>query len=248
MELNNQKSSLIIVLVEPSGPINLGSVARLCANFNVDELRAVSPTCNSNDPNAQKMSVKGKRFLNEMKIFNSLIEALEDCHKVIATCGRIDHGSIPLETPEEAINWLSQYSNLQRIALVFGREDRGLTNEELLLAHKVISINSSSHYPSLNISHSVGILLYELRKKQNKQNNLLDVNTDSMSTPKQLNDFIIDTKELLIEVGFLLSHTAKARMSKIKSLLNRAEITSEEVSLLRGIVRQVRWAIRSRRS
>tara|TARA_B100000700_G_scaffold327942_1_gene444106 strand:+ start:542 stop:1294 length:753 start_codon:yes stop_codon:yes gene_type:complete len=243
LNLKNTKNPLFLILVEPSGSINLGSVARLCENFEVDELRLVSPLCSPHDPIAKKMAIKGKHYLEKAIIFTSLLDALNDCQKVIATCGRIDHGSIPLSTPEEALPWFVDNSTSGPVAIIFGREDRGLTNEELLLAQKVITINSSSKYPSLNLSHAVGMTLYELNKNQIKLNSNLKVESKELATPKQLNDLMIDTQDLLIDIGFLLKHTAKARMTKIKSLLNRSEIRSKEISLLRGILRQTRWAI-----
>lgn len=243
----SKPNRLIIVLVEPAGAINLGSIARLCANFDVDELRLVKPACRPNDPEAQKMAIKGKPFLENSKEFTSLIEALEDCRQVVATCGRIDHGNIPLETTDSALPWLLNSSVSGAIAIVFGREDRGLTNEELQLANKVITLNSSTNYPSLNLSHAVGIVLHELKKNELKRTKLLSNNSHIYASPKQLNDFILDAEQLLLDIGFLMRHTANARLSKIRIFLNRAEIRSGELALLRGVIRQIRWALDSKK-
>ena len=248
MNLKIKPNTLVIVLVEPAGAINLGSVARLCANFGVDELRLVNPSCNPNDNDAQKMAVKGKNFLNRPKKFKTLLEAIEDCDRVIATCGRLDYGEIHLDPSEQALTWFCQNPTSNPIAIVFGREDRGLTNQELQLANKVITLNSSKNYPSLNLSHAVAIVLHELSKYKNIQPKSLSINSYIPSSPKQLNDFILDAQELLIEIGFLLQHTANARMTKVKSLLKRAEIRSEEIALLRGMIRQIRWAINKNKS
>ena len=234
--------------MEPAGAINLGSVARLCANFGVDELRLVNPSCNPNDLDAQKMAVKGKLYLNSPKKFKTLLEAIQDCDRVIATCGRLDHGEIPLEPAEQALAWLNKSPTSNPIAIVFGREDRGLTNQEIQLANKVITLNSSKSYPSLNLSHAVGIVLYELSKYRQIKPDLLSINSYIASSPKQLNDFILEAQALLLEVGFLLQHTANARMSKVKSLLHRAEVRHAEIALLRGMIRQIRWAINSKKS
>ena len=77
------KNNLKVVLVEPAGPINVGSVARLCENFNIQELRLVSPRCNPTAPEALKMAVKGSSFLKNAQIFNCLIDAIQDCQKII---------------------------------------------------------------------------------------------------------------------------------------------------------------------
>ncbi len=239
-----------LILVEPAGAINLGSVARLCENFGIHELRLVTPHCDPEDQQAKRMAVKGKNFLENAKNFSTLLDAIKDSDRVIATCGRIDHGRIPLYDIDEALPWLLESTDYSSLALVFGREDRGLTNQELQLAHKVISLQTKASYPSLNLSHAVAIVLHELhRLKATKPQRLMGTNVQrNPATPIQLHECIEDAKELLLEIGFLLEHTAQARMTKIKGLLHRAEIKPEEVSLIRGILRQTRWAIHSRKS
>tara|TARA_B100001250_G_scaffold25009_1_gene20742 strand:+ start:389 stop:1138 length:750 start_codon:yes stop_codon:yes gene_type:complete len=233
---------LKVVIVEPLGEINIGSVARLCRNFEVDELRIVSPRCDPKHPDAIRMAVHGRKFLEDASIYSNLLDAIKDCVRVVATCGRTDHGEIPLQTSNSALQWLISEKSSKPIALVFGREDRGLTNSELQMAQKVISLNASPTYPSLNLSHAVAVILHELnsfsvtssyRDKKNK--------TYELASPKELNDCIEDTKELLLEIGFLQDHTAKARMAKIKSFLNRAEARKEDIYITRGILRQIRW-------
>jgi len=234
-----------VILVEPAGPINIGSVARLCENFGVHQLRLVSPRCNHNNEEAKRMAVKGKELLANAEVFPCLLDAIYDCPRIIATAGRIEHGGIPLCNPKEALNWsLESYSSAP-IALIFGREDRGLTNQELLLAHKVLTLETMSNYPSLNLSHAVAIVLHELRccesqKLKCKQKNTFE---DDLATPIQINDCLIDAEDLLLQIGFLYEHTATARMSKIRALIQRAEIRPNEISLIRGVLRQMRWAI-----
>tara|TARA_Y100001968_G_scaffold333661_1_gene398129 strand:+ start:64333 stop:65076 length:744 start_codon:yes stop_codon:yes gene_type:complete len=232
-----------LVLVEPMGALNIGSVARLCENFGIKELRLVSPRCDPKDSQAKQMALRGKKILENSKTYESLIEAISDCPKVIATCGRINHGKIPLRTPEEACKWIEKNPKETPIAIIFGREDRGLTNQELLLANKVISLKTSIEYPSLNLSHAVAIVLYELNSSVIKKTNLNQSECHNPVMPKQFDDFLKDASELLMEVGFLLEHTKNARMNKLRSLLLRAEVRSEEVSLIRGIISQIRWAL-----
>ncbi|WP_320664739.1 RNA methyltransferase [Prochlorococcus sp. MIT 1223] len=237
MELKNIR----VVLVEPSGAINIGSIARLCKNFGIKDLRMVSPKCDPSNPEAIRMAVKGRDLLINAKAHLSLISAISDCQRVIATCGRIDHGDIPIHTIREASEWLSEASSETSIAIVFGREDRGLTNQELLLANKVVSIETSPLYPSLNLSHSVAIILHQFFYSNFNKNKVF-INP---AFPIEIEDLLKDARKLLLEIGFLLEHTSKARMSKLRKLLNRAEIKPEEVSLIRGILRQVRWAIKN---
>ena len=96
---------VVVVLVEPAGPLNIGSVARLCANFNVDELRLVAPRCDHLSEPSLQMAVHGRSMLHTAKLYPNLLSAIGDCRRSVASCGRIDHGSIPLHTPTDALTW-----------------------------------------------------------------------------------------------------------------------------------------------
>ncbi|WP_269625182.1 RNA methyltransferase [Prochlorococcus marinus] len=237
------KKTLKVVLVEPAGTINIGSVARLCENFSVNELRIVSPKCNHLDQEAKKMAVKGIKILEKAKLFKDLNSALSDCTRIIATCGRKDHGEIPLASNKDALSWALESERDETIALVFGREDRGLTNEELLKANKVISLNTSKSYPSLNLSHAVAIILHQFNLINEldllKPNKIIRYPANFI----KLDDCMNDAGGLLLDIGFLMKHTYKAKMAKIKQLLIRAEIKDDEVALIRGIISQARWKI-----
>jgi len=242
--------SLAVVLVEPSGPLNVGSVARLCANFGVEDLRLVAPRCEPSDPDAQRMAVHGGQVLSRARRFPTLFEALVDCQRVVASCGRIDHGEIALQPPEQVMPWVQQgLESAAQVALVFGREDRGLSNEELLLSQRVVRLHSSEAYPSMNLSHAVAVMLHELERVRRQSSGPLKDTLHSAETaaPTQLIDCLNDAEDLLLEAGFLLEHTARARMAKVKGLLQRSLVRPEELAMLRGMVRQLRWAIRCHR-
>ncbi len=243
METNN---IVKVILVEPAGTLNVGSIARLCENFGVDELRLASPKCNHLDSEAKRMAVKGKRFLEEAKVYDQLSDALSDCSRIIATCGRKEHGDIPLLPNKKALKWATRSRKKETIALIFGREDHGLSNEELLKAHKVISLDTNHKYPSLNLSHAVAIILHQLNELNNFNSFEKYKSQNNPANIIQLEDCLNDLGRFLLDIGFLMSHTSKARMSKIKKLLQRAEIRDEEVALIRGIVQQAKWAIKNK--
>ena len=240
------KKTLKVVLVEPAGPINVGSVARLCENFSVHELRLVSPKCDYLAQEAKKMAVRGIKILEKAKVYRDLNSALSDCSRIIATCGRKEHGEIPLNSNKDALSWAIKSKREESIALVFGREDRGLSNEELLKANKVISLNTSENYRSLNLSHAVAIVLHQF--SQFNDPDLLEKATKTSYPANliKLEDCINDAGGLLLEIGFLMKHTYKAKMNKIKQLLLRGEIKDDEVALIRGIISQARWKIKNK--
>ena len=236
------------MLVEPAGPLNVGSVARLCANYNIEDLRLVAPRCDPGDPEAVRMAVHGDVVLQHASIFPSLLEAVADCAQVVASCGRIDHGEIPLQSPEEIAPWIQESRGQGlRSALVFGREDRGLSNQELLISHRIVKLHTGDVYPSLNLSHAVAVVLHELERERRLQTKPDAPLSEIPASAPELDGCLRDAEDLLLEVGFLLEHTARARMAKVKGLVQRALIRSDEVALLRGMVRQLRWAARRNR-
>ena len=240
------KKTLKIVLVEPAGTINVGSVTRLCENFNINELRLVSPKCDYLAKESKKMAVRGIKILEEAKVYKDLNSALSDCSRIIATCGRKDHGEIPLFPNKDALRWALESDREETIAIVFGREDRGLSNGELLKANKVISLNTSDNYPSLNLSHAVAIVLHQLNQFNKLDLIKSNIKNSSPSNLITLEDCINDAGSLLLDIGFLMKHTYKAKMTKIKQLLLRGEIKDDEVALIRGIISQARWKIKNK--
>jgi tRNA/rRNA methyltransferase len=249
--------SLAVVLVEPAGPLNVGSVARLCANFEIEQLRLVAPRCDHRGPEARQMAVHGEALLEQARLYPDLAAAIADCQRVVATSGRIETESLPLSEPGPALRWLCQPNtnpagrNNPIAALVFGREDRGLSNAELLQAGRVVRLATSEAYASLNLSHAVAICLHELQACRTQP---LPVpaaspapttsSDDDLCSRGALEAALADAEALLLEVGFLYPHTATARMAKLRALLQRAQVQEPEVALLRGMVRQLRWAAR----
>jgi len=266
----------VVVLVEPAGPLNVGSVARLCANFAIAQLRLVAPRCNPLGEEARRMAVHGQAQLEQAATYPDLASAIADCRRVVATSGRLEREELPLEGPGSALGWLIEPEEgpggspspgespslgggpnpaaaQAPVALVFGREDRGLSNDELLQAGKILRLESSADYASLNLSHAVAICLHELRRipaavvppgAGPATAGSLETSPGSSATSLRgaLEASLADAQDLLLDVGFLHPHTAHARMAKLRGLLQRAQIREGEVALIRGMVRQLRWA------
>lgn len=231
-----------LVLVEPAGPLNVGSVARLCRSYGIEDLRLVSPRCDPLGDEARLMAVKALPLLQQARRFPTLAAALADCGRVVATSGRPEGEPLPLEDPEDALTWLLAGDPELPSALVFGREDRGLSNDELLQAGRLLQIPTPTPHGSLNLSHAVAVVLHDLHRL---------AQAPSVATVAQapcprgvLEAMFSDAEELLLEVGFLLPHTAHARMAKLRALLQRGQVSAPEVALLRGLVCQLRWASR----
>ena len=239
--MNKNFTNIKVVLIEPSGHINVGSIARLCANFEVNELRIVSPQCDIFSIESKKMALKGKKYLDNCKIFSSLEQAISDCDLVIASSGRIDLGKdSSFESPENIAKWILSFDQVDNIAILFGREDRGLSNSELLFAQKTFTIKTSEKYPSLNLSHAVSVILYELNKgkiiKSKKDSKVLN-----LASSKQIYDSFLEIEDILIRIGYLSKDNSYAKISKFKKYIMKTKTSRHELNILRGIVHQINW-------
>ncbi|MEG4959639.1 MULTISPECIES: RNA methyltransferase [unclassified Microcoleus] len=297
--LETADAKIRIVLVEPAGPLNVGSVARVMKNMGLHQLILVNPQCDYLGEEARLMAVRAADILETAKVVDSLPAALVGCVRAIATTGD-DSRSLPtqLEQPADALPWLLEAPS----ALIFGREDCGLTNAELNRAQRLIRIPSSDAYTSLNLAQAVAICCYELyrevgrspmavgrkkrkggREKEEEENasfpgsagerisrgsaSSIPDATDNLSTCYQeqlatsqtenssppltsaplenLEGYYQQLETLLLEIGYLQQHTAASRMEKFRRLYNRAYPTVDEVAMLRGVLRQTEWAIKT---
>lgn len=250
-----------VVLVEPAGARNVGSTARVMKNFGLSRLVLVNPQCEPMGEEARRMAVHGDDLLQQAVIVSSLPKALEGCQRAIATTGRPRAENISLELPEVALPWLLPPTDRPttewgQSALLFGPEERGLSNHELVYAHRCIQIPSNAAYPSLNLAQAVGVCGYVLYRAALASPNLdisaqgVDVcskiannNTDSLADLENIEQYFQHLESLLLKIGYLYPHTALSRLEKFRRLLHRAAPSEQELAMLRGILRQMDWAL-----
>jgi tRNA/rRNA methyltransferase len=247
--VSNSLHHIRIVLVEPAGALNIGSIARVIKNMGLTQLVIVNPQCDVNSEEATRMSVHAIDLLQSARIVPDLPTALAGCVRVIATTAR--ERAIPtlLETPRQALPWLVETD--EPTALIFGREDSGLTNAELNYATRYLRIPVGSEYSSLNLAQAVGVCAYELQMCLGSIDDLDRPAASQIPPPSDIapvevvEGYYQQLETLLLDIGYLLPHTAEHRMEKIRRLYNRSQLSPNEVALLRGILRQVSWAIKS---
>ncbi|PNK01946.1 RNA methyltransferase [Cylindrospermopsis raciborskii S07] len=244
--METEKSALEkikVILVEPAGCLNLGSIARVMKNFGLCDLILVNPQCDPTSLESLRMAVHAPEILENSRIVDNLTTALAGCDRAIATIGRDYNGELPIESPRHALPWLLAESE-KPAGLIFGREDRGLTNQEINYAQKLVSIPTSPEYTSLNLATAVSICCYELSQS------LMTMEpgkmpTRDIATLDVLESYYQELESLLLSIGYLYPHTASSRMEKFRHLYNRSELTTTEVAMLRGILKQVQWAIKN---
>ena len=250
-----------IVLVEPAGPLNLGSIARVMKNMGLSQLVLVNPRCHPQQQEAVQMAVHAADILEAARQVNSLEQALLDCRGIAGTVARTQPMDFELGHPRTVVPPLLAAHNSPS-ALVFGPEDRGLNNRELGMCQQQISIPTNPVYPSMNLAQAVGVCAYELRQAalssmQEKDEYSQDIQSPTTQTqvatpaftqraPSQATEgFYNHLEQVLLQIGFLYPHTAPRKLLKFRRLFDRAQLSLQDLALLRGVLRQLAWADRN---
>ncbi|WP_348241282.1 RNA methyltransferase [Leptolyngbya sp. DQ-M1] len=238
--MSEMPAQVRIVLVEPAGALNVGSIARVMKNMGLSQLVLVNPQCDLQSDDARKMAMRAIDVLEAAQIVDSIPAALVGCHRAIATAVR-SRINAPLEHPREALPWLLEPG--LNTALLFGSEDRGLSNDELKYAQRFVYIPTSDQYRSLNLAQAVAICCYELfQAPLPPQPQTIPCSLDALERAYQ------HLESVLLEIGYLQPHTAASRMEKFRYVFDRANLSDAELALLRGVLRQVEWASRDQKA
>jgi len=230
------------VLYRPQSAGNIGAAARALKNMGFDDLRLVGrgPL---NDREAVKMAVHADDVLARSTVYPNLAAAVADCSLAVGTTSRrggYRSRAIPLRT---AAVELGALAGANKIAIVFGREDRGLTNRELKLCQRLITIPTAPEYPSLNLAQAVMVVAYELMMAANES---VAAKADGARTPHFVEAAMSDPMlermaEALISIGFIPDDNPDHIMSALREIFGRSGLTAREVEILNGMARQMRW-------
>ncbi len=223
-----------IVLVETSHPGNIGAVARAMKNMQFYELVLVSPKqFPSGDATARAAGADD--VLAQAMVCDTLQQAIADCHLVIGSSARQRTISWPQLTPRECARLLQTEPVSRRVALVFGRERSGLTNEELDLCHYWMHIPCNPGYSSLNLAAAVQIMVYELHLTRSNPAERSQ-EPGLLATAVELESFYQHLQKTLEDIGFLHPRKAPSIMRRLRRLFGRVRLEKKEVDILRGIL------------
>jgi tRNA/rRNA methyltransferase len=232
-----------VVLVRPHYAGNVGAVARLMANFGVNQLTLVSPYADPKSEEARRLSTHSEHLLDTAKLVETLDEAVADCRVVLATSANVEgvyrthnHGR-----PEEVLPALIDALPDGPCALVFGPEPSGLSNAEIARCHGLIRILTDATYSSLNLSHAVAICLYELRKLWLASQAISTHPSQKVAPYEDQERMFESLREALTAVHFLWGTKADSLMHAVRHLIARARPSPNEVRILFGLARQLRW-------
>ncbi len=226
-----------IVLVEPLYSGNVGSVARVMKNFGFDELVLLNP-CEL-DRDARLMSVHAYDIIENARIEFYLRDAVKGSNIIVGMTGlpgKTDnkHMRMPFISPRKLKEKLAGNGGV--ISLLFGREDDGLRNEELEICDIIVNIPTTPVYPSMNLSHAVAVVLYELSDVKGETNYLAD-HFDIELLYEHID-------EVLNDIEYKEHKEDKTRLM-LRRILGRAELTGREVQTLRGILRRIQWKLKT---
>ena len=229
---------ITIVLVEPQSPGNVGMVCRAMKNMGLRELRLVNP-CPIDHPEALKFAVSARDLLEQATVYPSLAEALADRAISVATTRR--HGKYRQEimTPEETAVRLHSHLGTNKGALVFGREDNGLTTDELALCTWQATIPTDAAYGSLNLAQAVLVFCYELFRNGGETGTTA---TRLLAGSQETETLYQHMERTLLRIGFLNPQNPDHIMRTLRRIFARAEMDSREVAILRGMMTQIDWA------
>ncbi|WP_341707616.1 tRNA (cytosine(32)/uridine(32)-2'-O)-methyltransferase TrmJ [Halopseudomonas sp.] len=248
--LNNVR----VVLVNTSHPGNIGGAARAMKNMGLTQLVLVDPE-RFPDPDAVSRASGADDVLANAKIVATLEEAIADCSLVLGTSARDRRIPWPVLDPRESadkvLDQLEQVPDAQ-IALVFGREDSGLTTDELQRCQYHVHIPSMPDFSSLNLAAAVQVLAYELRmqglQREGAPTKMHKVETTAVfneipATAGELEQFYQHLEQVLVEIGFHDPQKPRQLMPRLRRLYGRVHLNRMEMNILRGILTETQKAV-----
>ena len=224
-----------IVLVETSHSGNIGSAARAMKTMGLSNLYLVSPK--SVYEQSIALAAGADDIVRNAHIADTFEQAIEDCSLVIGTSARLRHLQSTLIEPRECAEKASAHQG--QVAIVFGRERVGLTNEELLKCHYHLNIPANPEYSSLNLAMAVQLVSYEMRMAfltKNKTESTLSTIEDIYPTAQEMEYFFAHTEQIYKTLGFIQNQGV---MQKLRRLYNRSSLEKNELNILRGMLSAV---------
>ncbi len=228
-----------LVLVEPSLAGNIGATFRVAANFAVPRVDLVRPSISADNDEVVRWSCGARDHL-DIRTWDGFDEAVADYRTLAATASTRGRTDLPVLTPSEGATQLAR-RGFGGAALVFGNETRGLSRSHLDRADMVIRIPTAEHFPVLNLTQAIAILLSYLTLQLEPP----DSSAPLPATGTQVDGLMGHLDVALADIGFADPDNPERIIRKLRRLFGRAGITENEVKIVRGICRQMQWAAKT---
>jgi len=232
-------NSISILLVRPRYPENIGSVARAMKNTGLNRLVVVDGSSPLHR-DAYKLASGAEGILERAEEFPSLREAISEMEYVVGSTSRAGKERSPLLTPKNVAEKLIPISEENSIALVFGSEKEGLTNEELSLCHLYVRIPSVESFPSLNLAQAVMVLCYELFQSSTTNQK----ETGPLASSDHLERMFAHMERTLLAIEFLDAKQPERIMRVLRKIFGRSQMDEREVQIFQGIWSKIDWHLK----
>ncbi len=221
----------IIILVRPQMGENIGAAARVMRNFGLHEMRIVAPRDGWPNEKALDMAAHAKEMLEGIMPFETVAEAVADCHRVLAASARSRAMEKPVYAPNEAMDILC---GEDKTALLFGPERTGLTTEDLALAEGLVLIDVNSECPSINLAQAVAVMSYQYGLTLPKQKKTPPI----IPAPKKELAMMLGHLERILQAKhfYRVPEKETTMRHKIEAMFSRLDWTAEEVAVFRGVL------------
>jgi len=246
MSLQKYKSHFpVIILSKPQLGRNIGSIARVMNNFSFQDLRIVNPRDGWPNEEANATAAGAKNILDNAKIFSSIESASNDINLLFSATARSRDLNIREITINEAIKKsISHNQDNKQSAFLFGPENSGLSNDEIVISDYTFSIPVNPEFTSLNLSHAVMVICWEYYKNFYKNKNLNSKNNTNekyqLASIKEKEFFFSKLNQMLDKSNFFHSKEMNVSIMKnMKALFNRSSLTSQEINTLNGIIKSL---------
>ena len=235
-----------IVLCRTSHPGNIGSTARAIKTMGFSQLTLVNPKQFPHSE-ANALAAGAEDVLNNAKVVKTIEEALNDSHLVIGFTARQRELSQEHQNIRKIAKDLKNEPPQKKIALLFGNETNGLSNDEIKHCHKLGYINSNENYSSLNLAQAVQIICYEIRMHIGEGGGIIKpIKENELVSHEIQNGFYVHLEQLLTEIGFLKKIQGERLMQRLRLLFNRTTMEKDEVNILRGILTDIQKKIKDK--
>lgn len=234
-------TSPAIVLVQPQLGENIGKTARAMLNFGLTDLRLVAPRDGWPNPTAGPAASGADLVLDQAKVFETVAEAIADCHQVYATTVRTRDMAKAVVTPRQAASEVSiLQNNNQQAAFLFGREASGLSNNDVAYAHKIVTAPVNPSFGSLNLAQAVILVAYELFQYHDATPAELSAHPEGLATVEEIEGLHQHLSTELADRGYFRSEDRMANQARtLRNLVLNGGFSSQEVQTLRGIIKSL---------
>ena len=225
-----------IVMIGTTHPGNVGAAARAMHNMCISRLTLVDPQCPIGDV-AYGRASGANVILDNRETHDDLGAAIADCSRVIATTARRRSLPWPELDPREMAESLFALDDNRQVALVFGREHSGLSNDELQMCHQMVCIPTNPGFSSLNVASAIQVLCYEIYRQQSSFPEIPAASgQDLPATSGEVEGYIDHLRQTLDDCGFLSPQQPEMIMQRLRRLYMRSELKRNEIDILRGIL------------